>query len=99
MTANEEAHDINTMKLDELMGSLQNFELNLKQNKKEKSITLRVEEQESNDEGNTNDDEFLVLLIKKFKMFLNKMNKEKNSHNSKKPISTIESMKKKYKGL
>ena len=30
VTAIEEARDVNTMKLDELMGSLQTFELNLK---------------------------------------------------------------------
>ena len=36
----EEARDVSTMKLDELMGSLHTFELNLKQNKKEKSISL-----------------------------------------------------------
>ena len=40
----EEAHDVNTMKLDELMGSLQTFELNLKQNKKEMSIAFIVKE-------------------------------------------------------
>ena len=65
----EEARDVSTMKFDELMGSLQAFKLNLKQNKKEKSIALRAEEQESNDKGNTNDDESFVLLIKKFFMF------------------------------
>ena len=36
----EETHDLNTMSLKELMGSLQTFELNLKMNKKEKSIAL-----------------------------------------------------------
>ena len=55
VTAIEEDHDVNTMKLDELMGSLQTLELNLKQNKK-KSIALRAEEQELDDKGNTNDD-------------------------------------------
>ena len=40
VTAIEEARDVSTMKLDELIGSLQTFELNLKQNKKEKCIAL-----------------------------------------------------------
>ena len=89
----EEVHDVSMMKLDELMGFLQAFELNLKQNKKEKSTALRVEEQESDDEGNYNDDESLVLLIKNFNVFLNMMNKKKNSQKSKKPVSSIESNK------
>ena len=36
----EEARDLNTMSLKELIGSLQTFELNLKMNKKEKSIAF-----------------------------------------------------------
>ena len=40
VTAIEEARDVSTMKLDKLIGSLQTFELNLKQNKKDKSIAL-----------------------------------------------------------
>ena len=79
------------MKLDELIGSLQTFELNLKQNKKDKCIALRVEEQD--DKGNTDVDESFVLLIKKFTMFLNEMNRKKNSHKSKKHASAIESKK------
>ena len=63
VTAIEEARDVSTMKLDELIGFLQTFELNLKQNKKDKSIALRVEEQD--DKGNTDVDESFVLLIKK----------------------------------
>ena len=75
----EEAHDVNIMKLDELMGSLQIFELNLKQNKKEKSIAFKVGEQDSVDEGNSNDDESLFLLMKNLNIFLNKMNRKNKS--------------------
>ena len=66
VTVIEEARDVSTMKLDELMGSLQTFELNLKQNKKEKSIAFKTEKKkESSNEGNSNDDyESLDLLIK-----------------------------------
>ena len=78
VAAIEEAKDVNTMMLDELMGSLQTFELNLKQNKKEKNITFRAEEKDSVDEGKSSDDEALVLLIKNFNNFLQKMNKRKN---------------------
>ena len=36
----EKARDVQNMRLDELMGSLQTFELNLKINKKDKSIVF-----------------------------------------------------------
>ena len=42
----EEARDLNIMKLNELMDSFQNFELNLKQNKKDKSITLQAKKKQ-----------------------------------------------------
>ena len=41
VTAIEEARDVSTMRLDELMGSLQTFEMNMKYNKKEKDITIQ----------------------------------------------------------
>ena len=47
VTAIEEARDVSIMTLDELMGSLQIFELNLKMNKKEKSISFEVEQHDS----------------------------------------------------
>ena len=40
VTAIEKPRDVSTMKLDEFLDSLQTFELNLKQNKKEKNIKL-----------------------------------------------------------
>ena len=95
------------MRLDELMGSLQTFELNLKQNKKKKSIALRAEEQESDDEGNSNDDKFFDLLTKNFNKFLKKMSRRKSTQNStrinnfpknKKAVSTSE-LKKQNKGI
>ena len=77
VTTIEEDRDVSTMKLDELMGSLQTFELNLKMNRKEKSITFQAEQHESSNEGNLNDDESLVLLTKKFNRFLKRLNKKK----------------------
>ena len=38
VAAIEEAKDVSTMKLDELMGSFQTFELNLSQNKRRKTL-------------------------------------------------------------
>ena len=77
------------MRLDELMGSLQTFELNLKQNKKEKSIALRAEEQESDDEGNSNDDKSFDLLTKKFQQIFaeNEQEKEYSKFNEDKQLS------------
>ena len=51
VAAIEEACDVQNMRLDELMGSLQTFELNLKMNKKEKSIAFQADHHESSDEG------------------------------------------------
>ena len=82
VAAIEEANDVNTMRLDELIRSLQTFELNLKQNKKKKSIAFRAEEQESDDEGNSNDDKSFDLLTKNFNNFLQKMSRRKSTQNS-----------------
>ena len=70
----EEARDVQNMRLDELMGSLQRFDLNLKMNKNDKSIVFQAEHHESSDEGNDIDDndESLVLLTKNFNKFLKK---------------------------
>ena len=56
----EEAKDLHSIKVEDLIGSLRAFEMNLKQRKKEKSIALKSmqkksEEEDSNDEDN--DDE------------------------------------------
>ena len=67
------------MSLKELMGSLQTFELNLKMNKKEKSIAFQAEKHKSSDEGNVSDDESVVLLTQSFNMYLKMMNKNKFS--------------------
>ena len=79
VVAIKDACDIPNMKLDELMGSLQTFELNLKMSKKDKSIAFQAEYHESSDEGNNTDDndESLVFLTKNFNMFLKKINKKK----------------------
>ena len=85
VAAIKEARDVQNMRLDELMGSLQTFELNLKMNKKEKSIAFQADHHDYSDEGNdSNDnDESLVLLTKNFNRFLKKMNKKKNPQSSK----------------
>ena len=82
VAAIEEAHDVQNMRLDELMGSFQTFELNLKMNKKDKNTTFQAEHHEFSDEGNDND-ESLVLLTKNFNKFL-KNEQEKESTKFKK---------------
>ena len=57
----------------------QTFELNPKQSKKEKTITFRVEEKDSTEEGKSSDVESLILLTKNFNRFLQKMNRKKNA--------------------
>ena len=79
VAAIEKAKDVSTMQLDELMGSLQTFELNLSQNKKEKSIVVQTKKKDSVDESNSINDESFVLLMKNLDIFLNKMNMKNNS--------------------
>ena len=82
VAAIEETRDLNTMSLKELMGSLQTFELNLKMNKKEKSIALQAEKHESFNKGTVSDDESMVLLTQSFNRYLKRMNKKKISQGS-----------------
>ena len=65
VAAIEKARNLNTntISLKKLMGSLQTFELNLKMNKKEKSIAFQAEKHESSDESNVSDDESVILLM------------------------------------
>ena len=93
VAAIEKEKNVSSMKLDELMGSLQTFELNLSQNKKEKSIDVRTKEKDSTNEGNSIDDESLILLMKNLNIFLNMMNRKNNSQKSKKHVSSIGSNK------
>ena len=82
VAAIEEARDLNIMSLKELMRSLQTFELNLKMNKKEKSIALQAEKHKSSDEGNVSDDESVDLLTQSFNRYLKMMNKKNISQGS-----------------
>ena len=77
ITAIEEARDLNTMTLKELMCSLQTFELNLKMNKKENSIAFQAQQHNSFDKGNMSDDESVILLTKNFNKYFKRMNKKK----------------------
>ena len=65
----EEAKDLDSMKVEDLMGSLRAFEMTLKQRKKEKSITLKTMHEEEHSSEEEDEDE-LALLTKNFKKFL-----------------------------
>ena len=50
MTAIKEAKDLQTMKLNELIGSLHMFDMNFNEDKKEKEIALQAEVKKSHHE-------------------------------------------------
>ena len=77
----EEAKDLDSMKVEDLMGSLHAFEMTSKQRKGEKYIALKTvhKEEDSNEENNDNE---LALLTKNFKEFLKKVRKSSKSISS-----------------
>ena len=63
----DEAKDLDSMKVDDLMSSLRAFEMTLKQRKKnEKSIALKTVHEEEHSSEEDDEDE-LALLMKKSK--------------------------------
>ena len=65
VTAIEEAKDVTTLKLEELMGSLRMFEMNFEEEraKKNQGIVLKVDTKRDDLESRYDDDEDLVELI------------------------------------
>ena len=73
VTAIEKSKDLDEIKVQELIGSLQTYELSLPSQRKRKSLALkiineRVEAQDSSDENEVEKD--VAYLVKKFQMFL-----------------------------
>jgi len=71
VTAMEEINDLDSMEVEELIGSLQNYELSLPQPKK-KHLDLKTSKKkvvDSSDEDSTNFKE-MASLAKKFRKFL-----------------------------
>ena len=72
VTAIEEAHDITTLKLDELFGSLLTFEMAIsdRENKKGKGIAFKSTYEEeatvNHSDNEANMDEYIALLTKHF---------------------------------
>ena len=74
----EQAKDLDSMKVEDLMGSLCAFEMTLKQRKKEKSIAFKIVHQDEDSNDDDNEDE-LALLTKNFKKLLKKVGKSSKS--------------------
>jgi len=86
VTAIEEATDISSLKVDELIGSLQNFEItvNSKTDKKGKGIAFASNIDSDETKGNHEDDEdmleSLALLGRQFKKFFNKFDRRSRAN-------------------
>ena len=86
MTTITESKDVNSIPVDELVGSLQSYELDLPKTNKSKSIVLKL----VNDvDGNGFDDELSVTdiayLAKNFRNFLRNNNKRTRGKNNAEP--------------
>ena len=58
----DEAKDFDSMKVEDLMGSLRAFEMTLKQRKREKSIALKTVQEEEASNKEDNDDKLCCLI-------------------------------------
>ncbi|KAH9679983.1 hypothetical protein KPL71_026357 [Citrus sinensis] len=101
-TAIEEAKDLNTLPLDDLIGSLISYEEDLAAEKgheeKKKSIALKALKYESDGESEP-DDEELAMLARRFRKFFKKIGERRNfrnfkNHREKKEVITCYECKK-----
>ena len=89
VTTNEESKDLDEIKVQELIGSLQTYELSLPSQRKSKSLALktineRVEAQDSSDEDEVEKD--VAYLAKNFRKFLKFKKNGKFAEKGKFPI-------------
>ena len=86
VTAIEESKNVDTMKKEELVGSLQTYEVTLRPNRKEsksRGVALKtIREEHFNDISDSDSDsldETMVLFVKKFKKFFRKKKEGQSS--------------------
>ncbi|XP_022897283.1 uncharacterized protein LOC111410921 [Olea europaea var. sylvestris] len=78
VTVIEESKDLDEVKIEELVGSLQTYELTITQPKKGKSIALKsIKEDESSDTESLRDEE-IAYFVKKFQKVLNNRRKSQD---------------------
>lgn len=69
VTAVKECQDLDTIKIEELIGSFQTFELKLRPSNKKKDIATKVEESPNTDKDSY---EEFVKVVRRFKKFFKK---------------------------
>ncbi|KAL5570631.1 hypothetical protein UlMin_027206 [Ulmus minor] len=99
----EESKNVDKIRLEELIGSLETFEMGLGEEKKEKNKNIAFKSENNSENNEAIDNEELVFFTRKFKQFLNKnkfsrnfsrpsdkMRNNKPSENVKKNLNQIE---------
>ncbi|KAL5539330.1 hypothetical protein UlMin_045962 [Ulmus minor] len=74
----EESKNVDKIRLEELIGSLETFEMGLGEDKKEKVKNIAFKSENNSENNDAMDNEELVFFTRKFKQFLNKNKFNKN---------------------
>ena len=103
VTAIEESKDVDSLKIDELVGSLQTFEMTLVSPRKAKGIALKAIKEESLSLKSEDDEKMsegeLTKFAKKFKKYMKFRKAKKKSNDGKKWRNSIGKEKKMEKGV
>ena len=82
VTAIEESRDVDSMRVEDLVGSLQTFEANFRQPQRNKSIafnSIKDSVNEASDSDSEMSPEDMAILVKKFKKFFKKKQEGQSS--------------------
>ena len=103
VTAIKESKDVDSLKIDELVGSLQTFEMTLVSPRKAKEIALKAIKEESLSSESEDDEKMsegeLTKFAKKFKKYMKYRKAKKESNDGKKWRNSIGKEKKMEKGV